>query len=243
MAIAGRRRVAEGGTPVQQCLEESDLHTGLLRMDAGRDQTERGASAAVGVRLRIYIGARIQQQIGDLDNVRRASSAGSLRRRWRRRNAAEWSGARAWSARAPAPGCSASSCRRAVRIAADNGVGGRFECRDRRVGARQFLDVSGEFRPARESVFPRDEELRAGQRAPGQAFSGSLELVPAALDLVPLRAIALCAASPIGRAVQARKSFDPACGPVADRTGVARFAGLLQVLGELLILFEVGTGR
>jgi len=57
MAIATRRRVLQIGAPVQQRLEESDLYTGLLRMDAGRDQPERGAATAVGVRLRVHLSA------------------------------------------------------------------------------------------------------------------------------------------------------------------------------------------
>jgi hypothetical protein len=40
-------------------------------MDAGSYQADGGASAAVGVRLRVHVGARVQQDLRDLDDVLR----------------------------------------------------------------------------------------------------------------------------------------------------------------------------
>ena len=57
--------------PIQQRLKESDLDAGPLRMYACGHQSECGTSAAVGVRLRVYFGACIYEQIRDLDDVLR----------------------------------------------------------------------------------------------------------------------------------------------------------------------------
>jgi hypothetical protein len=45
----------------------------------------------------------------------------------------------------------------------------------------------------------------------------------------------------IGQASKAGKGFDPSCGPVAHRAGIAGLARLLEILGKLFVLFQVGT--
>ena len=111
-------------------------------MDAGRDQTEGGASTAVGVGLRVYIGARIQEEAGDLDDVRRGllpkvfdAVGGDVMQQ----SGMVFPG----GALAHEPRVSREQPPKGRCIAADNGVGRRFECVDRGVGARQFPDVYG----------------------------------------------------------------------------------------------------
>src|SRR5215468_6366951 len=69
-----------------------------------------------------------------------------------------------------------------LRIAADNGIRGGFECGDRRAAAAQFLQMARKLLPACEAVQTRNEKLCPGQRAPGDMFRRLLELVPALLD-------------------------------------------------------------
>ena len=45
------------------------MHAGAFRMDAGRDQTERGASATVRIRLGIDIGAGIPSYAAVITNA------------------------------------------------------------------------------------------------------------------------------------------------------------------------------
>jgi len=42
------------------------------------------------------------------------------------------------------------------------------------------------------------------------------------------------------KAAQASDRFLRAFGPLADRAGIGQLAGMLEVLGEFLILIEVG---
>jgi hypothetical protein len=44
-------------------------------------------------------------------------------------------------------------------------------------------------------------------------------------------------------ALQPGNPFSPTRGPLSDSTGVTRLAGVLEVFGELFVLFEVGTRR
>jgi len=102
--------------------------------------------------------------------------------------------------------------------------------------------MPGKLWPVRESVFSRYKKLSSGQRALGNLCSRCPELVPAPLDIFRfILSVSHCRA--MGRAVCPRKPFNPTSGPVADRQGIARSTRILQIPGELLVLFRVGTGR
>src|SRR5215472_5933052 len=96
-------------------------------MNAGRDQTERRASAAIGVRLRIHIGSRVQKQIRDLDNILRCLLTIVLHTV--RRDVVEQSGTMlARGSFMRQPGVSGEQLAEPFCLAVDNGVSRSFEC-------------------------------------------------------------------------------------------------------------------
>ena len=117
-------------------------------------------------------------------------------------------------------------------VAADDRVGRRLEGGGFRLMG-QAIEVRGEAGPARKTVRAREHELGIGQHAATfvavQCSRGELlDLLPRALDLLPL-----CARE---------ERCHPAVGPCGDRTRIG-FAGFDQILGELAVLLDAGTGR
>lgn len=51
----------------------------------------------------------------------------------------------------------------ARNVAGDNGIDGGLEALRARAGVCERIDVRGKFRPAREAMRTRDDELRVGQ--------------------------------------------------------------------------------
>src|SRR5262245_19495041 len=56
---------------VDQQFHKWELHAGVFRMPARRRQSERCRTSPISVRLGVYIGAGLQQQLRNLDNVLR----------------------------------------------------------------------------------------------------------------------------------------------------------------------------
>jgi hypothetical protein len=72
---------------------------------------------------------------------------------------------------------------------------------------------------------------------------GFLKPVPTALDSFCIQADLSSKFGCLRPALEARKRFGPLCSPVAHSAGVAALARLLKILGEFLVLIDVGTRR
>src|ERR1044072_3498700 len=71
LLIAAAGPVIDFRAMVQQDLYELVLHTGVVRMHAGRSETERRGAASVNICFRIHLGARVYKQFRDLNDVSR----------------------------------------------------------------------------------------------------------------------------------------------------------------------------
>src|SRR5579883_3477397 len=102
--------------------------------------------------------------------------------------------------------------------------------------------MPGKFRPTGKPMFLRQKELSSGQRTFCQRRCPVLQFVPPPLDIRG-SVFRTPHGRPGGGGVQARQGIEPAASPVTNRLRIARFAGLLQLLGEFSILLQVGAGR
>ena len=213
MIVSGGARTIDLRAVVDQDLHQRVLHAGALGVNAGRDEAERRATAAVHVRLGVDLGARREQRFRDGHGVVRRllavvlDAVGRCVVQQHGAVLARRTGANQRRLLMKEP----LQCR---NVAGNDRFGRRFEHRDRRLLLLEILQVRGEYRPALEAVGAREHELRSGQRA------------VAGRECLPSERLEL------------RNRLGKLCGPRADGAGFARPARRGEIVRMLLVLLQ-----
>ncbi len=149
---------------VEQELHEWLLHAGLLRMNAGGHQTERGAVASVNICARIHVGARAKQQAGNFDDVLRRLLAVAFdtvgRDIMKKRGPMFPAGAPVHK-----PGMSAQQAAKSRDLAGDDRIGRGFKLCFGGIFTGHIANMPEKGGPTGKSMRARDDELRIGQLA------------------------------------------------------------------------------
>ena len=111
------------------------------------------------------------------------------------------------------------------------------------VSVRKRLDMLHELRPAEETMGPRNDKLRVGQRThrgcdPVRTSFGRIAR-PVRRDAV---ISFLVSQQRSRRVLKCREGFDPANGPVANGEGSSDLHGLDEVFGEFPVMLNVRAG-
>src|SRR5436190_2860408 len=135
-------------------------------------------------------------------------------------------------ARPHQPGVLAQQLLKFGLITADDGFGRRFEVRRGGAALRERSEVRRKIRPVPEAVRARQHKLRVGEHATAalaveRSLGEFFHLLRRAIDVPPTRA--------------GEQRRHPAIAP-GSYVAVARLAGIDELLGELLVLLDAGTG-
>jgi hypothetical protein len=100
-----------------------------------------------------------------------------------------------------------------------------------------------ELRPAIEPVALRYQELRTGQGAASYMLIEFAQLLPPAQDSLRILFDLSSSFACIRQVLEARNGFGPSCSPGSHRSKLSCLTRVLEILSELLVLFNVGARR